>query len=145
MDEKSGRDETSTETASLEIGRRDTLRLATLAAALGAGLSVTFHTEGASAEGAQQLQLKFYRQQQKGEPLLVYAATLPEEASKKLLEAPGLVQWKCYAKESLLGTSQMQLKLEQAKQAAPAPAPTAAPTPPAAPAPHWDVKANKKL
>jgi len=145
MSEKSGRDGTSTDTSSqaasgVDVGRRETLRLATLAAALGAGLSVSFHSDPASAEGAQQLQLKFYREQQKGggEAQLVYTATIPEDASKKLLEAPGgRLQLKCFSNE-LIGTSQMQIKIEQAKKASPAPAPAPAP------APSWDVRKNQK-
>jgi hypothetical protein len=124
----------STRILGAEIGRRETMRLATLAAALGAGLSVSLHVENASAEGAQ-LQLKFYREQQKGDALLLYTTALPEEVSRKLLEAPGLVQLKCYGqKESLVGSSQMQFKVEQSKQPAPA-------TPPAK---TWDLKQNKK-
>jgi hypothetical protein len=94
-----------TRTPGVEIGRRETLRLATLAAALGAGLSVSLHVDEASAEGSQ-LQFRFYRSQKKGEPQLVYTTALPEEISRKLLEAPGLVQLKCYAqKDALVGTS----------------------------------------
>jgi hypothetical protein len=132
MKKGADREESEVPAPSVELGRRETLRLATLAAALGAGLSVSLHVDEASAEGSQ-LQLKFYRQQQKGEAQLVYATTLPEEASRKLLEAPGLVQLKCYGqKDALIGASQLQLKIEQAKQAAPS-APTG-----------WDVKQNKK-
>jgi hypothetical protein len=119
------RDETDdlTRTPGTEIGRRETLRLAALAAALGAGLSVSLHVDEASAEGSQ-LQFKFYRAQQKG-----------DEISRKLLEAPGLVQLKCYGqKDSLVGASQMQFKVEQAKQS----------TPSAPPVTGWDVKQNKK-
>lgn len=122
-------------TTSPDLGRRETLRLATLAAALGAGLSVTLHAEEASADGSQ-LQLKLYRAQQKGDPLLVYTVNLPDDASKKLLEAPSVVQWKMYSKDKSIGESQVQLKLEQQKTDAPAP------TPPAKGS--WDVKANKK-
>jgi hypothetical protein len=130
------RDETDdlTRTPGTEIGRRETLRLAALAAALGAGLSVSLHVDEASAEGSQ-LQFKFYRAQQKGDPQLVYATLLPDEISRKLLEAPGLVQLKCYGqKDSLVGASQMQFKVEQAKQS----------TPSAPPVTGWDVKQNKK-
>ena len=138
MSEKSDRDDDNVgsngNSEGKEMGRRETLRLATLAAALGAGLSVSFHTDVASAEGAQQLQLKVYRQA-KGESILVFATTLPEQASKQLLDAPGLVQLKCFGKEAQLGASQMQLKLEQAKQPAP---------PPATPG-GWDVSKNKKM
>jgi hypothetical protein len=139
MSEKSGLDKDSQQNQGLELGRRDTLRLATLAAALGAGLSVSLHVDDASAAdekgaAATQLQIKFYRQQQKGEALLVYTAVLPEEASKKLLEAPGLVQWKGYSREAVLGAGQMQFKVEQAKQSSPSAPQT----------PTWDIKQNKK-
>jgi hypothetical protein len=137
MSEKSGLDKDS-QNPGKELGRRDTLRLATLAAALGAGLSVSLHADEASAAdekgAAAQLQIKFYRQQQKGEALLVYTAVLPEEASKKLLEAPGLVQWKGYSREAVLGAGQMQFKVEQAKQSSPSTPST----------PSWDIKQNKK-
>ena len=136
MSEKSGRDERKSVNPARELGRRETLQLATLAAALGAGLSVSLHVgEAGAAEDATQLQLKFYRVQQKGEAQLVYTAVLPEDASKKLLEAPGLVQWKGFTKEALVGAGQMQFKVEQAKQSSPA-------APPQAPA--WDIKQNKK-
>jgi hypothetical protein len=138
MSQKSEEGESKPLSAGKELGRRETLQLATLAAALGAGLSVSLHVAEASAaeeKGAEatQLQLKFYRAQQKGEAQLVYATVLPVEVSKALLEAPGLVQVKGYGKEALLGTGQMQFKVEQAKQPA-APAPT----------PGWDIKQNKK-
>jgi hypothetical protein len=134
MGKASDRDDTNPENETVELGRRDTLRLATLAAALGAGLSVSFHTDEASADAAQQLQIKFYRQA-KEQSQLVHTAVLPPEVSKRLLEAPGLVQFKCYSSPGdLLGASQMQLKLEQPKQAP-------APTPPTG----WDVSKNKKL
>lgn len=118
--------------ASPELGRRETLRLATLAAALGAGLSVTLHVEDAHADGTQ-LQLKLYRPQANGEAQLVYTTNLPDDASKRLLTAPGLVQWKLYSKDKSIGEAQVQLKLEQQK--------TEAPTPPVR---GWDVQKNKK-
>jgi hypothetical protein len=140
MSEESDREGSSADTSSaaegVDIGRRETLQLATLAAALGAGLAVSFHAEPASADGAQQLQFKFYREQEKGRTdlVLAFTAALPEDASKKLLSAPGgRLQLKCYGTE-LLGASPMQIKV-----AAPAPAPA-----PSAPA-HWDVRANKKV
>jgi hypothetical protein len=136
MGEPSDRNDTEKETNGVDVGRRETLRLATLAAALGAGLSVSFHTEPASADGAHQLQFKFYREQQKGKSdlVLAFTATLPEEASKKLLEAPGgRLQLKCFSTE-LLGTSQMQIKVEETKPV-PAPPPTGG----------WNVRVNKKV
>ncbi|HEX3773273.1 MAG TPA: hypothetical protein VHV51_02355 [Polyangiaceae bacterium] len=132
MAQQSDRDEAG-EGTSVEIGRRETLRLATLAAALGAGLSVSLHVDEASAAEGAQLQIKFYRQV-KGEAQLVYTAALPEDAGKKMLEAPGLIQLKCYQqKEALVGASQMQLKIEQQKQPAPN-----------KPATGWDIKQQKK-
>ncbi len=137
MSEESKRGSTSEtdETSGPDIGRRETLRLATLAAALGAGLSVTLHVDEAHADGTQ-LQLKLYRAQQKGDAQLVFSANLPEDASKRLLEAPGLVQWKLYSKEKSIGESQVQLKLEQQK--------TAAPPPSTPPVKGWDVQKNQK-
>jgi hypothetical protein len=139
MGEKNGQGEDKPENLGKALGRRETLQLATLAAALGAGLSVSLHVDEANAADekggeATQLQIKFYRQQQKGEALLVYTAVLPADASKKLLEAPGLVQWKGYSREAVLGAGQMQFKVEQAKQSSPS-------TPQA---PTWDIKQNKK-
>jgi hypothetical protein len=136
MGEKSDRDDTSSEAASVDVGRRETLQLATLAAALGAGLSVSFHADPASADGAQQLQFKFYRQQQKGEGEmdLVYTATLPEDVSQKLLGAfQGRLQLKCYGTD-LLGSSSMQVKVVQAKQPSTQPPVKGS----------WDVRKNQK-
>jgi hypothetical protein len=107
------KDPKADELAGEPIGRRDTLRLATLAAALGAGLSVSLHADEAHAEG-EVLQFKFYRQV-KDQAQLVYTATLPVEASKTLLSAPGLVQVKGYQKDMLVGSGQMQLKIVQSK------------------------------
>src|ERR1700759_3614967 len=119
MAEPSDRDEVG-EGTNVELGRRETLRLPTLAAALGAGLCVSLHVDEANAVEGSQLQIKFYRQF-KDDSQLVYTATVPDEVSKKMLEAPGLVQIKCYQqKEALVGASQMQLKLEQQKQTTPA-------------------------
>lgn len=102
-----------------EVGRRETLQLAALTAALGAGLAVSFHASEADADGNPQLQLKFYRSQQKGEPQLVHAITLPDDVTKKLAEIdPAQVQIKWYGTQKeapLLGASQVQWKLDQLK------------------------------
>lgn len=130
-DEK--RDSKPSDDAGETMGRRETLRLATLAAALGAGLSVTFHLEDAQAEGAV-VQLKLYRNQQKGDEL-VHTANLSPELSKAILGgAAGSYQWKAYAQNSLIGAGPMQFKVQQQKKDSGKAAPP--------PTTGWDVKKN---
>ncbi len=102
-----------------EVGRRETLQLAALTAALGAGLAVSFHASDADAEGAPQPQLKFYPAQQKGEPQLVHSLLLPADVTKTLSEIdPAQIQLKYYGSQKeapLLGATQVQWKLDQLK------------------------------
>lgn len=114
------------------VGRRETLGLATLVAALGAGLAVSFTTSDAEAQSENLLQLKIYRANQK-ERGLVQTITLTAESSKLLTDA-GMAQIKFFslAKDNPeLGESGLvQLKMP----AAPAPPVTGS----------WDVRKNAK-
>jgi hypothetical protein len=102
------------------IGRRDTLKLASAAAALGAGLGVLLDAADATAADAVvapatlnpnatlQVKLDTYQQLKLDRGLvqfkfwsqagqLLYAANLPEDVGRNLVNAPGgLVQFKFY-------------------------------------------------
>ncbi len=110
----------------MSIGRRDTLRLASAAAALGAGLGVVLKARDALAgepipvvpggmvqdkqlvlNGGQQLKIESYKnlRAEKGQlqikltqnGQLLYAATVPEEIGQLLMSAPGgQLQFKMY-------------------------------------------------
>lgn len=97
-----------------DVGRRDTLKLATLAAALGAGLSVSLHAEDAEA-GESMLAIKFYQANGKGEAELLHSVPLPDAVSKRLLESdPSQLQWKCYsAKDAVVGAGPLPLKVRR--------------------------------